>query len=228
MHILFKAPAALCGALLLSVLSACGGGGGGSTPSGSTPTPTLNAGSTDKTAPTIVTSATVGTAAVVLTATVSDNVAVTQVDFVIDGGSGKASASDSQGRTVYSVSIPVAQFTKGRHSFVAQARDAAGNTADAQAVSFDMGQGAVGNSPIQITATATTDGAGASFVVDIASVKQVKLTNLFIDGEFIGGRADDGRHYAFARVLSKGKHSLVVDVTDVDGVSAQTEVVVEI
>ena len=217
MNHLVKAPAAAFVALLLSALGACGGGGG-----------TASA-QPDTTPPTITATAIVGTEAVVLSAAVSDNVAVTQIEFLLDGGSTKATVMDSQGRSVFSTSIPTSSLNTGSHSMIARAHDAAGNTADTAAVSFSVGQGAVPASPIKVVAVSVKEGpSSVTFTVDIQSEKPIKLTNFFIDGEFIGGRADDQRHYFFSRTLSSGTHRLVVDVTDESGNNAQTAVVVSV
>jgi hypothetical protein len=220
MHLLFKACGAGLTALVLSVLGACGGGGGGD-----------GASQTDTTAPTITASVTVGTEAVVLSATVSDNVAVTQVDFVVDGGATRATVSDSQGRSVFSTSFPISSFSAGSHSLLAQARDASGNATDAPAVSFNVGQGQGPASPIKVTVSGVVDGANVTFTVDIESDEQIDLTNFFIDGEFLGGIVGgdpNQRQYVFSRVLSRGTHRMVVDVTDVKGNNAQGQVVVEV
>jgi len=218
MHYLRKAPHATFAALLLSVLSACGGGDSSGTSSSQH----------DTTAPTVAATATVGTAAVVLSAAVSDNVAVTQVEFLIDGGTNKATVTDSQGRSVFSTSIPISVLSAGNHSVVARAHDAAGNATDATAVSFSVSQGTAPASPIKVTASSAKDGGNVTFTVDVQSDKQINLTNFFIDGEFVGGRADDQRHYSFSRILPSGTHRLVVDVTDVSGNNSQAEVIVEV
>ena len=214
----FKAFLAAFVALLLSVLGACGGGGSSET-SPSQP---------DTTAPTITATAKVGTEAVVLSAAVSDNVAVTEVEFSIDGGATKEAVSDSQGRSVFSTSVPISMLSSGNHSLVARAHDAAGNVADTTALSFAVGQGTAPSSPIKVAASGTKDGGNVTFTVDIQSDKQISLTNLFIDGEFVGGRADDQRHFSFSRLLSTGMHRLIVDVTDVSGNNSQAEVIVEV
>ena len=213
---LVKALVAAFAVVLLSILGACGGGGGSAT-SPSQP---------DTTAPTVSATAAVGTEAVVLSAAVSDNVAVTQVEFLVDGGATKATVTDSQGRSAYSTSLPIGGFGTGSHSVVARARDAAGNTTDAAPVTFSVGQGTVPSSAIKVIASSTKDGGNVTFTVDIQSDKQITLTNFFIDGEFVGGRADDQRHYSFSRTLSSGTHRLVVDVTDANGNNAQTQVIV--
>lgn len=182
----------------------------------------------DTTAPTISATANVGTDAVVLSASASDNIAVTQVEFVVDRGATKATVSASPSESVFSTSIPIKAFGAGSHSVVARAVDAAGNATVTEPVSFDVGPGAPPVSPLKVTASSTQDGGNVTFTVDIESDAQISLTNFFIDGEFAGGRADDQRHFSFSRLLSPGTHRLVVDVSDVNGKTADAEVVVEI
>lgn len=183
----------------------------------------------DTIAPTISATAKVDAETVVLSATVSDNIAVTEVDFVVDDGATKATVTASQDESVFSASLPIAMLSAGSHRMVARALDAAGNATEAGAVSFDIAGGTTSPaSPIKITANSAKDGGDVTFTVDIQSDAQIKLTNFFLDGEFLGGRGDDQRHYSFARLLSSGTHRLVVDVSDVQGNSANVEVVVEI
>jgi hypothetical protein len=107
---------------------------------------------------------------------------------------------------------------------VARAIDAAGNATVAETVTFEIGRPSDEDSPIKITATAVKDGPSVTFTVDIESDAQIKLTNFFIDGEFLGGRGDDQRHYVLTRTLATGTHRFVVDVSDVDGNSKYAEV----
>jgi hypothetical protein len=218
MHLHFKFSRVVFAALLLSALGACGGGGN----NGTSPSPP------DTSAPTITASATVGTEAVVLSAVVSDNVAVTQVEFIVDGGVTTATVTDLQGRTLFSTSIPATTLGPGSHNLVARAHDAAGNVTDTAAVGFSVSQGAAPPSPIKLTTSGTNEGGNVTFTVDIQSDKQIKLVNFFIDGEFVGGRADDQRHYSFSRMLPSGTHHLIVDVTDVNGNNSQAEVTVQV
>ncbi|KQU67878.1 hypothetical protein ASE08_17980 [Rhizobacter sp. Root16D2] len=163
-----------------------------------------------------------------LSAAVSDNVAVTQVEFIIDGGVTTATVTDLQGRTAFSSSIPATTLGPGHHNLVARAHDAAGNVTDTAAVGFSVSQGTAPVSPIKLTASGTSEGGNVTFTVDIQSDKQIKLVSFFIDGEFVGGRADDQRHYSFSRMLPSGTHHLIVDVTDVNGNNSQAEVTVQV
>jgi hypothetical protein len=54
----------------------------------------------DTVAPTISLSAAVGEEEVVLSADVADDVAVVQVDFVVNGGASQSTLTDSEGRSV--------------------------------------------------------------------------------------------------------------------------------
>ncbi|MEY2934130.1 MAG: hypothetical protein RL033_4879 [Pseudomonadota bacterium] len=185
----------------------------------------------DTTAPAVAVSATVGADAVLLSAEVSDNVAVTQVEFVVDGGATRATVGDSRGQRVFATSIPLERLSVGSHRLEARALDAAGNATEAEAVRFVIGANGPGSSevsPIQITLSSSNDGGSVTFTVDIASEELISLTNFFLDGEFLGGRGDPQTHFTLTRSLAPGTHQFLVDVTDVRGNGAQEELIVEI
>lgn len=204
------------GYIVFALLAGCGGGGND------------DSSAPDQAAPSITASAKVGTEAVVLSAEVNDNVAVTEVEFLIDGGAITATVSDSAGRSVYTASISLDRFANGSHTLAARAHDAAGNVGKAVDASFVVDRGISVDSPIKVTGSSTKDGGSVTFTIDIESEETISLTNFFLDGEFIGGRGDDQRHYVLTRSLSSGTHRLVVDVSDAKGHSAQVEVIVEV
>jgi len=107
--------------LVLVVLAACGGGGNGAvgtvTPTGTLPTVTL-------TAPEDRSFALTGT--VTVTATASDDVAVTGVEFQIDGMT--LGAVDTS--APYAATLDTSHYTSGQHVLRARASDAAGNVSD--------------------------------------------------------------------------------------------------
>jgi hypothetical protein len=111
---------------------------------------------------------------------------------------------------------------------VARARDAGGNVTEAMPLSFEIGAEEGTVSPIEVAVTASAAGGTVTFEIDIRSEEQVSLTNIFLDGEFLGGRADAQEEYTFTRDLPAGTHRLLVDVTDVSGNSAQGEVTIDI
>ena len=94
----------------------------------------------DKAAPTAVTltaptaGATVS-GTITLSGTASDNVAVTKMDFFVDGGT-TAIGTDSQ--APFSASYTTTGLTNGTHTFTAKAYDAAGNSASSAAVSVTV------------------------------------------------------------------------------------------
>jgi glucose/arabinose dehydrogenase len=102
--------------LALATLAACGGGGSGGTqtPTGPAPTATLNA-------PLDGSPALAGTVA--LSATASDDVAVTGVEFQIDGVT--IGAIDTT--PPYAVNLDTSLYTSGQHVLRARATDADGN-----------------------------------------------------------------------------------------------------
>jgi CHRD domain/Bacterial Ig domain len=120
--------AALCSALGLAIacLSACDSGGSGGMGSGN---------SVDTTPPTVSVTAQPAPVSRVtsLSATASDDVGVTQVEFIVDGvtvGTDRAAP--------FSVDWNTAQAADGTHSVVARATDAAGNSTTAAAVTVTV------------------------------------------------------------------------------------------
>lgn len=109
-------------------LLSCGGGGGASGTAGIdgvAPTVTLNA-------PVNFASGLQGT--LTLAAQASDNVAVTQVDFEVDGLS---AGSDSD--APYAASVDTSRFAAGQHMVRARSRDAAGNLSPWASVTVHFG-----------------------------------------------------------------------------------------
>ncbi|HEX7436565.1 MAG TPA: PQQ-dependent sugar dehydrogenase [Caldimonas sp.] len=101
------------------LLGGCGGGGGhGGTPAGAldtiAPTVTL-------TAPADLSSGLTGTVA--LAATAADDVAVSGVDFQVDG----AALGSSVAAAPFTATVDTSRFVAGQHVVLARARDAAGN-----------------------------------------------------------------------------------------------------
>jgi hypothetical protein len=88
---------------------------------------------TDTTPPTVSASVTGSSGTITLNATASDNVGVTQVEFLVDG---VARGTDTS--APYSLAFDSRTLTNGSHTLVARARDAAGNTGSSSTVNFSV------------------------------------------------------------------------------------------
>ena len=124
-------------------------------------------GSSDTTLPTVsVTAPTAGqsvSGTITATASASDNVGVVGVQFLIDG----LSYGSEDTSVPYSISMNTTSLSNGGHTIAARARDAAGNTRTATAVSF-----VVSNSdptPPNVAITAPTSGQTVSGTVTLTA-----------------------------------------------------------
>jgi hypothetical protein len=198
------------------LLCACGGGGGGGE---SAAPPDLGASTPittppDTTAPTVTASVDVTSETVTFIATTSDNVGVTEVVFMMDGGALEGTISKTPNEGVFSLPISNNFIADGTHSVVARARDAAGNTADSSAVGFEVRRGTPPEPP-----TVTTSVAGNFGLIRFSAVTNIVNTQrleFLLDGNPVGvfRGVDSGvRFLAFdARGLADGRHSVVARV----------------
>jgi hypothetical protein len=129
---------------------------------------------TDTTPPTVAVTApaagaTVAGTSVPVTASASDNIAVTGVQFMVDG----ANIGSRVTSPPYQVSWDSTQVGNGSHVLTAQAFDGAGNSATSAGVSVT-----VANAPPPaisgVGATATTTAATVTWTTDVASSSQVE------------------------------------------------------
>lgn len=119
--------------LALSILAGCGGGGSGAGAGAGAPNDSDTVAPTvSLTAPANLAGGLVGTLA--LAASASDNVAVTLVEFEVDG---LPAGSDSA--APYEASVDTSAFAAGQHVVRARAADAAGNRSDWSAVTVRFG-----------------------------------------------------------------------------------------
>jgi hypothetical protein len=120
-------------ALVISVLSlsACGGGGSGGMGSGGYPPPTP----ADTTPPTVSVAASAATVSgsTSISATATDDRAVTQVEFLVDG-----SVIGTDTTTPYSFDWNTGPAADGAHAVTARARDAAGNSTTSATVTVTV------------------------------------------------------------------------------------------
>lgn len=87
----------------------------------------------DTTPPSVSASETGSSGTITLSATASDNVGVSQVDFLVDGV-----LKGSDATSPYSLSLNSTTLADGAHTLVAKAIDAAGNVGSSSAVSFTI------------------------------------------------------------------------------------------
>ena len=151
---------------------------------------------------------------ITVTAVASDTVAISSVQFQVDGSNIGAAVTSAP----YSSSLNTKTLSAGKHSLTAVATDAAKNKATSPAVSITVNN-STGNPPtVSITSPASgasvsgtiTVTANASSSVGIASVQ------FEVDGSDIGG-ADTTAPYSASlntTTLSNGKHSLTAVATD--------------
>jgi hypothetical protein len=97
---------------------------------------------TDLTAPTVSGSVTGSAGTITLNATATDNVGVTKVEFYVDGN-----LLGSSTTSPYKLAYDSTKLSKGSHSLVTKAYDAAGNVGTSSAVSFSVDNSAGAPAP---------------------------------------------------------------------------------
>ncbi|WP_457336232.1 Ig-like domain-containing protein [Rhizobacter sp. P5_C2] len=220
--------------LLTLLLVACGGGGGDSTndttlkPS-PPDVPASGPMTADTQPPVVSASATVSTKAVALTALATDNVGVTSVSFIVDGGSIPASVQKSPSDGSYTSSLQIEQIPSGTHSFVAVAVDAAGNSTTSAEAGFTVGTpiGAPGsNDTVPPTITAAVQGNFGLIKLTAIAKDETRLfgVDFLVDGQLTGTWASlhylssdpaDQYYVLFdTTTLSPGAHTVVARARD--------------
>ncbi|MDN3576481.1 CehA/McbA family metallohydrolase [Chitinimonas viridis] len=102
---------------------------------------TSGGGGTDTTPPTVTATVTGSSGNISLAANASDNVGVSNVEFLVDG-----SSKGSDNSTPYSLVLDSTTLANGSHTLVARAHDAAGNSASSNPVSFNVSNSTGGGS----------------------------------------------------------------------------------
>ncbi|MBI2216471.1 MAG: right-handed parallel beta-helix repeat-containing protein, partial [Candidatus Rokubacteria bacterium] len=156
---------------------------------------------------------------VTLTATATDNVGVTSVQFTVDGVN--AGAADTT--APYSVAWNTTTVTNGTHTLAAVARDAAGNTRTATAVTVTVSNATADTTPPTVALTAPAAGSTVSGTVtltatatDNVGVASVQFT---VDG-VNAGAADTTAPYSVAwdtTTAANGTHTLAAIARDAAG-----------
>jgi hypothetical protein len=149
----------------------------------------------DTTPPTVAITSPGGTVSGVVTvsATASDNVGVTGVQFLVNGGT--FGAEDTTGP--YNLSVDTTAVTNGTYTLTARARDAAGNITTSAPVTLTVANSAT--PPSDVLAVSAT-----SLFVDMNSQIPDQLTTLVVQG-------------------SDGKNRLIISMTGVNGSSAASK-----
>lgn len=127
----------------------------------------IGGGDGDTTPPTVSASETGSSGTITLSATASDNIAVTKVEFWVDGVLKGTDTTQPYSMTMDSRTLP-----NGLHALVAKAFDAAGNSASSATVNFSISNAGAGISEAESNgtiATATTVGGATSISGFISS-----------------------------------------------------------
>lgn len=219
--------------LLALLLVACGGGGGDSPDTAQKPSPPAPPASSpsgaDTQPPVVSATATVAAESVALTALATDNVGVTSVSFIVDGGSIQASVQKSPSDGSYTSSLPIGFFSNGTHAFVAVAVDAAGNSSTSAEASFTVGTtiGAPGSSDtVPPTITAAVQGSFGLVKLTAIAKDETRLfgVDFLVDGQPTGhwaslhylssDPADQYYELFDTTTLSPGAHTVVARARD--------------
>jgi hypothetical protein len=164
----------------------------------------------DTTAPTVAAAESGTSGSITLSATASDNVGVTNVEFLVDGVLKGSDASSP-----YSMTLDSTTLANGSHSLVARAYDAAGNSASSTAVSFS-----VSNTVPDTTApTVTAAESGTSGTITLSATASdnagVAKVEFLVDGVLKG--TDTTSPYSMtldSTTLTNASHSLVAKAYD--------------
>ena len=176
----------------------------------------------DTTAPTVgvsapVAGATVSGATVAVSANASDNVAVSGVQFKLDG----ANLGSEDTTAPYSVNWNTTTATNGPHQLTAVARDAAGNSASSAAVNVTVDNDVI-SPTVAITAPssgATVSGSTVPVSADASDNKGVVGVQFRLDGVALGAE-DPTAPYGVtwnSRLAANGPHTLTAVARDAAG-----------
>ncbi|HWO25294.1 MAG TPA: M4 family metallopeptidase, partial [Kofleriaceae bacterium] len=159
---------------------------------------------------------------VALAASASDNVAVTGVEFLVDG---VVRGSDSTSPFTYAWRTAPADV--GPHTLTSRAYDAAGNSSQSAPVAVTVAAETVPPS-VAITAPAAGATVAGSASVTVAATDNTTITRveLYVDGVYLG--SDTAAPYSFtwnSLALGNGTHGLSAQAFDAFGNSATSATV---
>lgn len=169
------------------------------------------AAATDTTKPIVTAIKPTGTSGTfVLSAKASDNVAVTKVQFWVDGVHKSTDTTSPYARAMNSGTL-----ANGTHSLVVKAFDAAGNVGTSAAVSFTVNNTTVDIMPPVVSASVTGTSGTITLSGRATDNVGVKLLEFFVDGRRVGSRTAASHSVRFdSRSLRNGTHSLEVYAFD--------------
>ena len=168
---------------------------------------------TDTTAPTATASVSGSSGMITLSATASDNVGVARVDFLVDG---VLQGSDTS--SPYSVSLDSTKLSNGTRFLMVFAYDAAGNSANSTAVSFQINNGAADTTAPTVTSSVSGSSGTITLSATASDNVGVARVDFLVDGVLVGN--DTSNPYSLglnSTTLSNGAHSLVTKAYDAAG-----------
>jgi hypothetical protein len=178
---------------------------------------TQGAGGGDTTAPTVSAAESGTSGSITLSATASDNVGVTNVEFLVDGVLKGADASSP-----YSLPLDSTTLSNATHSLVAKAYDAAGNSSSSSPVSFTINN-PTPPPPTQFNETESNGSVAAANVVAHSYSKIVGTMGNTTDKDFFALSLAAGETVKFDMTGPSGTDYdlFVVNASDVTLVSSE-------
>ena len=154
-----------------------------------------------------------------LTASATDNVGVTQVEFLIDGA-----LVGTDTTSPYEYTWNSAAAANGTHALVARATDAAGNSTSSSTVSVTVSGGVSDTTAPTVALTSPTSGATLSGSVPLTATASdnigVSRVDFLVDGAVVGQGTLSGGTYTYTwdtTPASTGSHTVRARATDAAG-----------
>ena len=167
----------------------------------------------DTTPPTATASVTGTSGTITLNATASDNVGVTNIEFIVDGV-----LRGSDATAPYSLAFDSTTLANGSHTLVARAMDAAGNAGSSSAVAFSVSN--VVPDTTAPTATASVTGTSGTITFNATASDNVGVTSVEFIVDGVSRGTDTTAPYSLAfnsTALTNGSHTLVARARDAAG-----------
>lgn len=150
---------------------------------------------------------------IVLSAKAGDNIAVTKVEFWVDGVRRGEDATSPYARAMNS-----GVLANGTHTLVAKAFDAAGNSRVSGPVTFTVYNASVDVTPPVVSASVAGTAGTITLSAKATDNVGVKLLEFFIDGVRVGSRTAGTHNIAYdSRNLRNGTHTMEVYAFDTAG-----------
>lgn len=167
----------------------------------------------DTTAPTVSAAVTGNSGSITFTASATDNVGVSNVEFLVDGV-----LKGSDATAPYSLTFNSATIANGAHTLTAKAYDAAGNIGTSAAVNFSVNNTVADT--IAPTVSATASGSSGTITFAATASDNVGVTNVefLVDGAVKGSAASAPYALAFdSTTVANGTHTLTARASDAAG-----------